>query len=308
VPATSQVFELEGPRSGRTLIEAVVSDRCPLLGHSIRESRFRTHYNAAVIAVARSGERLRQKIGDIVLQPGDTLLLEAQPAFVQQQRDSRDFFLVSGLDNSAPPRYERAVTALAILAGMVVLATLFEELPFFAERGFTMLHAALLAAGLMLITRCCSVEHVRRMIDWQVLITISATLGIGTALSTTGLAAALAQGMVALAGPEPLAQLAMIYVVTMLLTELLSNTTAVVLAYPIALATAARLGVDYLPFVVALTIAGSCGFATPIGYQTNLMVYGPGGYRFVDFLRFGAPLNLVVAAVTLLVTPHAFPF
>jgi di/tricarboxylate transporter len=127
-------------------------------------------------------------------------------------------------------------------------------------------------------------------------------------LSATGLAAALANGLVALAGPEPLLQLAMIYFMTMLLTELLSNTTAVVLAYPIALATAARLGVDYMPFVVALTIAGSCGFATPIGYQTNLMVYGPGGYRFVDFLRFGAPLNGVVALITLLVTPRVFPF
>jgi di/tricarboxylate transporter len=308
VPATSSVFKLEGPRSGRTLIEAVVSDRCPLLGRSIREARFRTHYNAAVIAVARSGERLRQKIGDIVLEPGDTLLLEAQPAFVQRQRNSRDFFLVSRLDNSAPPRYERAVVALAILAGMVALATLFEQLPPFAERGFTMLHAAVIAAGLMLLTRCCSIEHVRQTIDWQVLITIAATLGIGTALATTGLAAALAEGMVALAGADALLQLAMIYVVTMLLTELLSNTTAVVLAYPIALATAAQLGVDHMPFVVAATIAGSCGFATPLGYQTNLMVYGPGGYRFVDFLRFGAPLNLVVAVVALLVTPQVFPF
>jgi di/tricarboxylate transporter len=112
VPATSQVFELDGPRSGRTLIEAVVSDRCPLLGQSIREARFRTHYNAAVIAVARSGERLRQKIGDIVLQPGDTLLLEARPAFVQQQKNSRDFFLVSRLDNSAPPRLSKPSSRL----------------------------------------------------------------------------------------------------------------------------------------------------------------------------------------------------
>jgi di/tricarboxylate transporter len=308
VPATSQVFELEGPRSRRTLIEAVVSDRCPLLGQSIRETRFRTQYNAAVIAVARSGERLRQKIGDIVLEPGDTLLLEAQPAFVERLRNSRDFFLVSQLNNSATPRYERAGVALAILVGMVVLAMSFENLPFFVERGFTVLHAAVIAGGLMLVTRCCSVEHVRQTIDWQVLIVIAATLGIGTALSTTGLADALALGLVELAGPTPLLQLAMIYVMTMLLTELLSNTTAVVLAYPIALATAANLGVDYMPFVVALTIAGSCGFATPIGYQTNLMVFGPGGYRFVDFLRFGGPLNLVVGAVTLLVTPRFFPF
>jgi len=308
VPTTNQVFELEGPRSGRMLVEAVVSDRCPLLGQSIREARFRTHYNAAIIAVARSGERLRQKIGDIVLQPGDTLLLEAQPVFMQRLRNSRDFFLVSRLDSSAQPRYERAAVALAILLGMVLLATLFENLPFFAERGFGMLHAAVIAAGLMLVTRCCSIAHVRETIDWQVLITIAATLGIGMALATTGLAAEFAEGLGTLAGVSPLAQLAMIYLVTMLLTELLSNTTAVVLAYPIALATAAQLGVDHMPFVVALTIAGSCGFATPIGYQTNLMVYGPGGYRFVDFLRFGGPLNLVVAAITLIVTPRVFPF
>jgi di/tricarboxylate transporter len=308
VPATSQVFELEGPRSGRTLIEAVVSDRCPLLGQSIREARFRSQYNAAVIAVARSGERLRQKIGDIVLEPGDTLLLEAQPAFLERLRNSRDFFLVSQLNDSATPRYERALTALAILAGMVVLAALFENVPFFAERGFSMLHAAVLAAGLMLVTRCCSVEHVRQSVDWQVLIVIAATLGLGTALASTGLAEALAQGLVTLTGRDPRMQLATIYVMTMLLTELLSNTTSVVLAYPIALATAAELGVDPMPFIVALAMAGSCGFATPIGYQTNLMVYGPGGYRFVDFLRFGAPLNLVVGAVALVVTPRVFPF
>jgi di/tricarboxylate transporter len=308
VPASNQVFKLDGPRTGRTLIEAVVSDRCPLLGKSIREGRFRTHYNAAVIAVARSGERLKQKIGEIVLQPGDTLLLEARPAFVQQQRNSADFFLVSRLDGASPPRHERAIVALAILLGMVVVATVFEQVPYFVARGYSMLHAALLAAALMLLTRCCSVEDVRRTIDWPVLIVIAATLGIGTALATTGLAAALAAGMVAVAGHEPLLQLAVIYIATMLLTELLSNTTAVVLMYPIALAAATRLGVEPLPFIVALTIAGSCGFATPIGYQTNLMVYGPGGYRFADYLRFGAPLNLVVAVVTIAVTPLAFPF
>jgi di/tricarboxylate transporter len=308
IPATNQVFKLDGPRTGRTLIEAVVSDRCPLLGMSIRESRFRTRYNAAIIAVARSGERLRQKIGDIVLQPGDTLLLEARPAFVQQQRNSTDFFLVSRLDGASPPRHERAIVALAILVGMVALATLFENVPYFVQRGYSMLHAGLLAGAAMLATRCCSVDDVRRTIDWPVLIVIAATLGIGTAIAKTGLASALADGMVALAGMQPLLQLAVVYIATMLLTELLSNTTAVVLMYPIALATAARLGVEPLPYIVALTIAGSCGFATPIGYQTNLMVYGPGGYRFADYVRFGFPLNLVVCVVTLVVTPLVFPF
>jgi di/tricarboxylate transporter len=307
-PATNQVFKLDGPRGGRTLVEAVVSDRCRLLGRSIREGRFRTQYNAVVIAVARSGERLRQKIGDIVLQAGDTLLLEARPAFVQQQRNSRDFFLVSSLADSAPPRHDKALIAFLILVGMVLLATAFENVEFFERRGFSTLHAALIAAGLMLSTRCCSAQTARRTIDWQVLIVIAATLGIGTALSVTGLASALANTLVQLGGTEPLMQLAIVYLITMLLTELLSNATSVVLIYPLALATAAQLGVDFMPFVVAPTIAASCGFATPIGYQTNLMVYGPGSYRFTDYLRFGGPLNLVVAAVTLVVTPLAFPF
>ncbi len=308
IPATNQVFKLHGRRDGRTLIEAVVSDTCPLLGKTIREGRFRTQYNAVVIAAARHGERLHQKIGDIVLQTGDTLLLEARPSFVQQQRNSRDFFLVSPLDGSAPPRHERAPVALVILVGMVILATVFEQVPYFVDRGYSTLHAALLAGSLMLLTGCCSADNVRRTVDWPVLIVIAATLGIGTALSTTGLSSAFAGALVALAGPQPIHQLAVIYLVTMLLTEVLSNTTAVVLTYPIGLATAQQLGVNPLPFIVALTIAGSCGFATPIGYQTNLMVYGPGGYKFTDYLRFGIPLNLIVCVVTLLVTPVVFPF
>lgn len=308
VPATSQVFKLDGPRAGRSLIEAVVSDRCPLVGKSIREGRFRTQYNAAVIAVARSGERLHQKIGDIVLQPGDTLLLEARPAFVQQQRNSPDFYLVSSLDDSSPPRHDKALVALAILTGMVLLATAFEQIPYFAAQGFGMFHAAVLAAGLMLGTRCCGTTSARRAVDWSVLVVIAATLGIGKALETTGLAGTFAQGLVTLAGPEPFVQMAIIYFSTMLMTEMLSNNTAAVLMFPIGVASAAALGVNFMPFIVALTIAASCGFATPIGYQTNLMVYGPGGYRFSDFVRFGLPLNLLVAAVTLSVTPLVFPF
>jgi di/tricarboxylate transporter len=308
IPATEQIFKLDGPRAGRTLIEAVVSDRCPLVGKTIRDGRFRTQYNAAVIAVARSGERLRQKIGDIVLAAGDTLLLEARPAFVQQQRNSQDFYLVSSLDDSSPVRHDKAFLALACLLGMVTLATVFEQVPLFVAKGFGMLHAAIIAAGCMVAARCCSSASARRTIDWSVLIVIAATIGIGKALEVTGLAAGFAHSVIALAGPDPLRQLIIIYLTTMVLTELLSNNSAAVLMFPIGIATASVLGVSYMPFVIALTIAASCGFATPIGYQTNLMVYGPGGYRFSDFVRFGLPLNLLVAAVTLTVTPLVFPF
>lgn len=307
-PATDQIFKLDGPRSGRVLIEAVVSDQCPLVGRSIREGRFRTTYSAAVIAVARSGERLRQKIGDVVLEPGDTLLLEARPAFVEQHRNSRDFFLVSALEDSHPPRVEKTWTSLAILVAMVVLATVFEQVPFFAERDYGMLQAALLAAGAMVATRCCSAATARKSVDWQVLIVIGATFGLGAALDKTGGAAFLARSVIGLAGPHPELQLAALYLMTMTLTEVLSNTTAVVLAFPIAISAAANLGVDPTPFVVAVTIAASCGFATPIGYQTNLMVYGPGGYRFSDFVRMGGALDLVVASVAITLAPLMFPF
>jgi len=308
IPATEQVFRLDGPRTERMLIEAVVSDRCPLVGKTIRDGRFRNRYNAAVIAVARSGERIKDKLGDIVLQPGDTLLLEARPAFIEQQRHSRDFYLVSRLDDSSTPRHEKAFTALVILIGMVGFATLFEQHPYFIEQGFGMLHAALVAAVLMLATNCCSIVSARRSIDWQVLIVIGAAIGIGKALDSTGLAMFLAQSLIGIVGDNPTMQLLALYFATMALTEILTNNSAAVLMFPIALATAGQAGVDPMPFVVAMTIAASCGFATPFGYQTNLMVYGPGGYRFSDFLRFGLPLNLIVAAITISLVPLVFPF
>ena len=141
-PATKQIFKLDGQRSERMLIEAVVSGSCPLIGQSIREGNFRSFYNAVVIAVARNGERVKRKVGDIVLRPGDTLLLEAKAAFVEQQRNSRDFFLVSGVPNSTPPRYDKALIAVAIL-GAMIFTVVVGLLP--------ILEAALLAAGLMII-------------------------------------------------------------------------------------------------------------------------------------------------------------
>lgn len=297
-PATNQVFKLDAPRSERCMIEAVVSPQCPLVGQTIRDGKFRAVYNAAVIAVARQGERLRQKIGDIELKAGDTLLLEAHPTFADQQRNSRDFFLVSRLEDSTPPGHEKAWLAIGILVAMVIVAG-FEWL--------SMVHAGLLAAGAMLVTGCCNASAARRSIDWEVLITIAAALGIGETMRSTGLAAQIANGAVGAIGEHPIAVLAGVYAITMLLTEILSNNATAALMYPIAMATAAKLGVDFHPFLIAIMFAASCGFATPFGYQTNLMVYGPGGYRFSDFLRVGVALDLVVMAVALVAIPIAFP-
>jgi di/tricarboxylate transporter len=297
-PATNQVFKLDAPRSERCMIEAVVSPQCPLVGQTIRDGKFRAVYNAEVIAVARQGERVRQKIGDIEVRAGDTLLLEAHPSFADQQRNSRDFFLVSRVEDSTPPGHEKAWLAIGILVAMIVIAG-FEWL--------SMVHAGLLAAGAMLVTGCCNASAARRSIDWEVLITIAAALGIGETMRSTGLAEQIATGAVGAIGDHPWGVLAGLYLVTMLLTELLSNNATAALMYPIAMASAAKLGVDFHPFLIAIMFAASCGFATPFGYQTNLMVYGPGGYRFSDFLRVGAALDLVVMAVALVAIPIAFP-
>lgn len=298
-PATDQVFKLDAPRSQRCLVEAVVSNSCPLVGMTIRDGRFRSTYNAAVIAAARNGERIRKKIGDIVLKPGDTLLLEAHPSFVDQQRNSRDFFLVGRVEDYTPPRHDKAWIALAILAVMVVCAGM---------EWLSMLHAGLLAAGLMIVTRCCSASDGTRSIDWEVLLVIGAALGIGKAMQATGVDHAIASNVLGLAGDHPWAVLACVYLVTMVLTEVMSNNAAAALMYPITMAAASGLNADYHPFVIAIMIAASCGFATPIGYQTNLMVYGPGGYKFTDYLKIGVPLNLLVMAVTLAITPLVWPF
>ena len=298
-PATNQVFKLDAPRSQRCLIEAVVSNTCPLVGMTIREGRFRSVYNAAVIAVACNGERLGGKIGDIVLRAGDTLLLEAHPGFVENQRNSRDFYLVSRVEGSTLPRHERAGVALAIVLAMVVAA---------GAGWLNMLNAAMLAAGAMILTRCCSASAARRSIEWSVLVVIGGAFGIGRALETTGAATVIAHAFVSFARCDPWLTLAMIYAVTMLFSEVMSHVAAAVVVFPIALATAKGLNVNFMPYVMAIMMAASCGFATPVVYPANLMVYGPGGYRFTDYLRYGGPLNLIVGAVTIVLAPRVWPF
>ncbi|MEX2176554.1 MAG: SLC13 family permease [Pirellulaceae bacterium] len=320
VPATDDVFHLKTPRPQRCLIEAVVSNTCPLVGQTIRESRFRTHYNAVVVAVARNGERLHQKIGDIEVHAGDVLLVEAHPSFADQQKDSRDFFLVSKVEQSSPPKHELALMAVVILAAMV-LAVSGQDL-FAVAAGaipalqpavewvpsYSMFLAALLAAAAMLATRCVSLETARKSIDWAVLLAIAASFALGTALYKTGAASMIAEKTISLAGGNEWVTLALIYLITMVATELITNNAAAALMFPLALEAAEKLGVSYLPFVIAVMMAASAGFATPIGYQTNLMVYGPGGYRFSDYLKVGIPLDLLVAAVTIAIAPLAFPF
>lgn len=302
-PATDQVDKMSSARHERCLVEAVVSPSSSVTGQSVRDGKFRTRYDAVVLAVHREGERIAKKVGDIVLRSGDLLLLETHPRFLKYQRSNRDFLLASPVSDSAPPRRERAWVALALLAGMVAAAALE---PF---TRVTMLHAAWVTAGVMVVTKCCSVERARASLDISVLFAIGSALLIGRAMETSGLAASIAAQMSGVVNPSnPRVMLAAIYLLTLLFTELLANAAAAALVFPIAHAWSTAAGLHFLPFGVSIAVAASAGFASPLGYQTHLMVYGVGGYRFTDFVRIGVPLDLVAMALTVAIAPIAFPF
>jgi len=298
-PATDQVFKLEATRANRRLIEAVVSNTCPLIGKSVREGQFRTIYNAAIIAVARNGERVRGKVGDIELAPGDVLLLEARPSFLEQQRNSRDFYLVSQVDGADPVDRRRAPLALAILGGLVAIVT---------TGTLSMIQASMLAAFGMLATRCCRPLAARRAIDWEVLLVIAGALALGTAMQTSGLAALLGTWLLEGFGHSPTTVLAAIFVLASLLAGLITAKAGAVLMLPIALAASRQLGIDVMPLALAVMLASSMSVATPIGYPTNLMIYGPGGYRFGDYLRLGGPLTVLIGVLGVVLIPLFWPF
>jgi di/tricarboxylate transporter len=299
IPATNQVLKLGGARKDRSFFEAVLSGTCPLVGKNVREGRFRTRYHAAIIALARNGERMRGKIGDVVLRVGDTLLLEARPDFIDQQGRSRDFLLVSEVGGFHPPNHKGAPVALAIIIGMVALA---------ASGLLSMLEAALVAAGLMIVAGCTSGQVARQAPDWQVLVVISTSFGVGAALQKSGAAGAMADSIVGLAGGNPWATLVLLFTATALLTAIATNNVAAVLAFPIALSAAGQMNVDVMPYAITIMVAASASFATPIGYQTNLMVYNAGGYRFADFVRIGLPLTVLVGVVTVGLVPLIWAF
>ncbi len=294
-----QARKLQVPAWQRTLVEAVVSSRCVLRGKTIREGKFRSHYNAAVVAVARGDKRLSGKLGDVRLEVGDVLLLEASPSFLHRSSESRDFYLVSAVKHGSVRRPERAWLSISILFAMVGAA---------ASGLLPIMTAAMLAAVAMVGFRCCTTNEARRSIDWSVLIVIASAIGIGAAMEKSGAASSIAAGLLSLAGGDPMYTLAAIFLTTMLCTELITNNAAAVLMFPIALQAASTIGCSPTPFVITVMIAASASFLTPFGYQTNMMVYGVGGYRITDYIRFGLPLTMIVLIVTLLVVPNVWAF
>lgn len=298
-PANGNVHKLDVANHQRCLVEVVVGPEFPSLGRTVRDSRFRTRFNAVIFSLSREGKRVPGKLGDVSFRIGDTLLLEASHEFVEQYRFRRDFLLVSALNDSTPPDFHKAPMAMGILAVMVVIS---------ASGLLPIVQAGFIAAGAMIATGCITASRARRSVDLPVLVVIAASFALGNAMTVTGASAWMVDGLLGSVEVSPWLALVMVYALTVVFTETITNNAAAVLMFPIAVAVAEQLGVSVLPYAIAVMFAASASFITPLGYQTNLMVYGPGRYQFTDYARIGVPLSVLTGAVAVFLIPLIWHF
>ncbi len=271
------------------LIEIVVSPEASILGQTLETLNFRHRYDATVLAIRRGGEIIHARMDKRRLRGGDTLLVQASESTTQRFANDRDF-IVAG-DLTLPDfRYNRIPVALGIIGVVIGLAAL-ELVP--------IVISALGGIVAMIATGCVKPTEVYESVDWSVIFLLAGLIPLGVAMERTGAAEWLAASIVTVAaGLSPLLLLGLFYLFTALITNVISNNASVVLMIPVAIEAAESLGADPFSFVLAVTFAASTAMLTPIGYQTNLMVYGPGGYKFTDFFRVGAPLQLLLTVVT----------
>ncbi|MDO8148686.1 SLC13 family permease [Isoptericola sp. b515] len=279
--------------------EAVVGSRSPLVGRTLKDVGFRATYQAAVLAIHRSGQLVESRLGTERIRLGDTLILVSDPDFRDRWRDRADFLLVAGLDGHPPSRASRSWIPVGLLAAVVVLA---------ATGLVPILHGSLVAAIVLVASKVLSPLEARRAIDVEVIVVIASAFGLAAAMEASGLADVVAQGLVGLFGDyAPYGVLLGLVLATVVLTELVTNNAAALLMLPVAVSTAASAGLDPRGAAIAVAVAASASFLSPIGYQTNMMVYGPGGYRFTDYARLGWILTLVTVVATVVLVPTLWP-
>ncbi|MEX2044429.1 MAG: SLC13 family permease [Opitutus sp.] len=287
------------------VFEAAVAPQSEIIGSSISELNFRQRYRVIVLAIHRAGENVREKVETVPLCMGDILLMMGTEQAVNELRRGADFILFD-----RPPLPSFSLHArLPLVLGTLVAAVLAETL------NIVPIHlGAITGAVFLCLTGCIKPKEAYASIEWNLLFVIFGMLALGLAMQETGAAAWLAQNGVsavdhlATESSRPLILLASLYLITLILTELLSNNAVAALMVPIALGIAAEAGLDPRPFIIAVTVAASAAFATPIGYQTNTYVYGIGGYKFRDFVVIGVPLNVLVFIIAMLVVPRVWPF
>ncbi len=279
--------------------EVVLGSQFPGIGQTLAQIGFRERYQAAVLAVHRAGALVEGKLGSVPLRMGDTLLVVADPGFGERWNDKADFLLVADRLGAPPQATSRSWLPLAVLAGVVVLAA----------TGVTdILVAALVGAVILVAAGVMTPLQARRAVDIEVIVVIAAAFGLAAAMEASGLAAQVSDGLVgAFDWLGPRGVLLGLVIATVVLTEMITNNAAALLMFPIAVASATVGGLDPRGAAIAVAVSASASFLTPIGYQTNTMVYGPGGYRFGDYARLGLPLTVLVTVVLVLLVPIVWP-
>jgi di/tricarboxylate transporter len=300
LPVRVNEAELEVADEGQNLVEVVVAPGSSLVGESLTSTGFRQQYDATVLALRRGGELIRRRMDNIRLRVGDTLLVQATEGSIERLDANRDFIVAQTVERR-DFRQSRILVAIGIVLAVVGLAAL-DVMPIVVSA---------LAGGLaMVLTGCLKPGEVYDAVQWDVIFLLAGVIPLGIAMQETGAAGLVAEFVVASAATLPLvAVLGLFYVVTAVLTNIISNNASVVLMVPVAVEAARdpAVAADPFSFIMAVTFAASTAFMTPVGYQTNLFVYGPGGYRFTDYLRVGGPLQLVFAIVTTLGIMVFFP-
>ena len=283
---------------GAAYFTVVIGADSPLVGVTLKQYGFRSNYQAGVMAIHRAGERIEGKLGEVVLHVGDTLLVIADPGFADRWRNRSDFLIVSPLEEATPPRAKGSGLVITILITMIALAAL-DVVP--------ILQGSIAAAIILVLLRVLTPTEARRAVDLEVIGVIASAFGLAAAVEVSGLATVTSDAIVSLfGGLGELGILLGIVLSTIALTELVTNNAAALLMLPVALAASPAAGVEPVGMGIAVAVAASASFLSPIGYQTNTMVYGPGGYRFSDYLRLGTPLTALVVVVILLVIPLVY--
>lgn len=290
--------------------EAVISPRFPGIGKTVSEYNFYEHYQAVVLAIHRNGERITTNMGNLVLKEGDNLLLLTTEKFIQSWGDSKIFYLTSYIrDYRTTGTFWKKWMAFIILVTMVAGATLGQFITSPKGISFDMFYFAAIAAVLMVWLKIMPHQNYTKAISWDVLITIAFSFALSKALQNSGAADSIAHATINIGkGLGPVGVLAALYILTSIFTEIITNNAAAAIVFPIALSAATQLGVDPKPFFVTIAVAASASFATPIGYQTNLLIQAIGNYKFRDYLKIGLPLNLIAFILSILLIPFFWHF
>ncbi len=291
-------------------IEVVVSESSPLMGQKLKDFNFFQHYRGVVAAINRNGEKITTHTGDVEIRSGDCLVVIATSKFIDRWQGGKDFYLLSDKGEIEVPQSKRRMWfALGLTIMMILGATFSDKIPALNGNKFDMFFMAAVVATLMFWTKIINAKNYTGVVNWDILITIACAFGISKGVQNSGLADGIAMFFIGMAKDiGPVTVMAVVYIMTTIFTEMITNNAAVALMFPIALSAARLMEVNPHPFFIAICFAASASFATPIGYQTNLLVQGLGEYKFRDFLRIGLPLNLVVMALSIILIPLFWSF